>query len=247
MRTAHAAAPCKSPVMRSRSAWARLLLLLSATPSRAFTLQSALHGAACPAATASVATSEPRCSTAMVFGLPSPVGSLDPRAQSSKEILYHKGARIDFEWQRLGLTRRRVSGGVAVSAPVDDIWRVLTAYEQLPEIIPNILSNKVTRPPNGGNAIIDQTSLLSRRLKLQTEIGLEAIEEPDARRLTLRRLSGHGFLEFEDEVLILLDLASDSLDDPPPAPTLPNIDFLNTQPPDIEVIDDLDSADYFEE
>ncbi|MDG1703517.1 MAG: CvpA family protein [Pseudomonadales bacterium] len=57
----------------------------------------------------------------------------------------------------------------------------------------------------------------------------------------------YGFLQFEDEVLILLDLASDSLDDPPPAPTLPDIDFYDTQPPDIEVIDDLDSSDYFEE
>ena len=57
----------------------------------------------------------------------------------------------------------------------------------------------------------------------------------------------YGFLEFEDEVLTLLDLASESLEDPPPAPALPDIDFYDTQPPDIEVIEDFDSADYFEE
>lgn len=57
----------------------------------------------------------------------------------------------------------------------------------------------------------------------------------------------YGFLQFEDEVLILLDMASDSLEDPPPAPTLPDINFYDAQPPDIDVPDDLDSADYFEE
>ncbi len=57
----------------------------------------------------------------------------------------------------------------------------------------------------------------------------------------------NGFLQFEDEVLLLLDLASDSLEDPPPAPELPNIQFNGEQPLDVEVPDDLSDTDYFED
>ena len=39
-----------------------------------------------------------------------------------------------------------------VRAPPEDIWAVVTDYEAMPEIIPNILSNAVHREAEGGRA-----------------------------------------------------------------------------------------------
>ena len=61
----------------------------------------------------------------------------------------------------------------------------------------NILSNIVTRETANGNVRIMQDSLLSTRLNLRTSMDLEAVESLDQWMMQLRRLSGHGFLEFE--------------------------------------------------
>merc|ERR1719478_1189401 len=85
-------------------------------------------------------------------------GFLQPMPESIAE----GDTRIDYQMERIHLTKRRVSGGIVVEAPPEAVWACLTAYEQLPEIVPNILSNDVTRW-----------------------------------ELTLSRIAGHGFLEFE--------------------------------------------------
>ena len=139
----------------------------------------------------------------MVFELPRPplapsLGGLWPGAQSSgPEVLYEGGTAVDFHMETLHLTKRRVSGGVLVHAPPGAIWDVLTNYERMPDFIPNILSNIVTRETANGNVRIMQDSLLSTRLNLRTSMDLEAVESPDQWMMQLRRLSGHGFLEFE--------------------------------------------------
>ena len=53
------------------------------------------------------------------------------------------------------------------------------------------------------------------------------------------------FLQFEDEVLMLVDAASDSLEDPPPAPELPSVE-VDDSLPDVETPIELDETDYFE-
>ena len=57
----------------------------------------------------------------------------------------------------------------------------------------------------------------------------------------------YNFLQFEDEVLMLVDIASDSLEDPPPAPELPSINMPDLAPPDIEIDENLDDVDYCED
>lgn len=134
----------------------------------------------------------------MVLGLPSPPGlGAWPFGAASKgpERLREGDAWIDYEMESIGLTKRRVSGGITVEASAESIWRVLTAYEQLPDVVPNIIRNEVTRRPDGSVSIA-QSSLLSRRLDLKTDMTLEVEADDAARKLVLRRVSGHGFLEF---------------------------------------------------
>ena len=145
-----------------------------------------------------------RATTAsMVFQLPRPpLPSLWPGSSAAggrvrDEVLYEGGTAVDFRMENLALTRRRVSGGVLVRAPPEAIWDVLTDYEAMPDFIPNILSNVVTRDAASGRVRIQQDSLLSTRLNLRTSMDLEAVEDRERWTMELRRLSGHGFLEFE--------------------------------------------------
>merc|ERR1711965_351040 len=103
----------------------------------------------------------------------------------------------DFTMETVHITKRRVSGGVLARAAPEAIWRVLTAYERLPEVVPNIISNVVTRDATSGRVTILQDSLLSRRMNLHTSMTLEAVEDRETWQLALQRVSGHGFLEFE--------------------------------------------------
>ena len=57
----------------------------------------------------------------------------------------------------------------------------------------------------------------------------------------------YNFLQFEDEVLMLVDMASESLEEPPSAPELPSINMPDLAPPDIEIEENLDDVDYFED
>jgi len=129
------------------------------------------------------------------FGVPTPFGSLLGGSQQP-EVLYESGTPVDFQMETLHLTKRRVSGGVLVRATPEAIWAVLTDYEAMPEVIPNILSNTVRRE-SSGRVLIDQQSLLSRRMGLEVHIQLEAVEQKDRWQLDLRRQSGHGFLELD--------------------------------------------------
>ena len=146
-----------------------------------------------PAASHSRGLGSPR----MVLGLPSPPTPFGgwPLGGSKPERLREGGTCIDYQMESLHITKRRVSGGIVVEAPPEAIWEVLTAYEQLPDVVPNILSNEVTRHPDGA-VTIEQSSLLSRRLNLVTEMTLSVEADAKARKLVLTRTAGHGFLEF---------------------------------------------------
>ena len=94
------------------------------------------------------------------------------------ETLYESGTPVDFLLETLHITKRRVRR-CAVRAPADAVWSVLTDYEAMPEVIPNILSNKVVR--EGKRVLIEQESLLSNRLQLRVDMSLEAVEQPGKR------------------------------------------------------------------
>ena len=126
------------------------------------------------------------------FGLP----GLGRAGLSQPETIFEGGARVEYQMENIHLTKRRCSGGIDIDAPAEAIWSVLTAWEALPEVVPNIISHAVTRHDDG-RVTIEQVSQLSRRMNLRTQMTLEASEDRDRWEVRLQRLGGHGFLEFE--------------------------------------------------
>ena len=57
----------------------------------------------------------------------------------------------------------------------------------------------------------------------------------------------YSFLQFEDEVLTVVDIASENLEDPPQRPTFSDLDFSSEEPPDVAPTDEYDDSDYVEE
>jgi len=143
------------------------------------------------------ATKRSRLSTArMVLELPRLPGLPVPPWAARPEIIYEGRSRIEYLMETIHLTKRRVSGSISIDAPARVVWDLCTAYEQQPDMIPSILSHTVSREGDG-RVFIDQLSLLSSKMNLRTEMRLEAIEEVARQQLVLRRVSGHGFMEFE--------------------------------------------------
>lgn len=94
-----------------------------------------------------------------------------------------------------------MSGSVTVDALPAQVWAVITAYDQMPDFIPSIISQAVDRDGAGG-VFIEQVSLLSKKMNLRTQMRLQAVEAASKRELRLRRVSGHGFLEFDGRYLL---------------------------------------------
>ena len=135
---------------------------------------------------------------AMVFGMNPPASAslFPPLFSPKRETLYEDGVAVDFQIETLHLTKRRVSGSVLRRTP-PAIWDVITNYEAMPDLIPNILSNVVDRDARTGRVTIEQESLLSSRMNLVGSMSLEAGAKRERQTLELRRIGGHGFLEFE--------------------------------------------------
>ena len=48
-------------------------------------------------------------------------------------------------------------------------------------------------------------------------------------------------------MLTVVDIASENLEDPPVPPDFSDLDFTSEEPPDVELTDEYDDTDYFEE
>jgi hypothetical protein len=113
----------------------------------------------------------------------------------SEETQCVDGLDVKMKLERLGGTRRRISAGVEIAAPPNEIWDVLTNYDALQEFIPNIASSNAVVQPDGG-LHLEQVGVVSRRLGLTTRIVLDVSEQP-FEKLTFSKIEAAGFSEFQ--------------------------------------------------
>lgn len=85
------------------------------------------------------------------------------------------------------------AGTVKIEAPLAFVWDVVTDFEHHPEFIPNIVASKLERV--GSQKVLNQRGLLSKKLQLKVDMRL-AVTEVFHSELKLKRISGHGIMEF---------------------------------------------------
>eukprot|EP00277_Geminigera_cryophila_P006063 CAMPEP_0179411300 /NCGR_PEP_ID=MMETSP0799-20121207/3821_1 /TAXON_ID=46947 /ORGANISM="Geminigera cryophila, Strain CCMP2564" /LENGTH=291 /DNA_ID=CAMNT_0021183355 /DNA_START=85 /DNA_END=959 /DNA_ORIENTATION=+ len=116
------------------------------------------------------------------------------------EIKTTDGVDVAMKLESLGGSKRRISGGILIEAPVRAVWDVLTDYNRLQEYIPNIADSRTIRQPNG-RLYLEQVGVVSKRIGLTSRILLDVEEFPYS-KLTFTRVESREFLEFMGDIYI---------------------------------------------
>ncbi|WP_375470724.1 SRPBCC family protein [uncultured Nostoc sp.] len=59
-------------------------------------------------------------------------------------------AQVEVQIEKIAERQRQISAKVQIPHPVEQIWKVLTNYEALPDFIPNLAKSCLIEHPNGG-------------------------------------------------------------------------------------------------
>ncbi|MBN3894141.1 MAG: SRPBCC family protein [Nostoc sp. NOS(2021)] len=70
-----------------------------------------------------------------------------------EDLLTHPvalSAKVEVEIEKIAERQRRITAKVQIPHPVEQIWKVLTDYEALPDFLPNLAKSRLIEHPNGG-------------------------------------------------------------------------------------------------
>ncbi|OYD97682.1 cyclase [Nostoc sp. 'Peltigera membranacea cyanobiont' 210A] len=59
-------------------------------------------------------------------------------------------AQVEIQIEKIAERQRQISAKVQIPHPVEQIWKVLTNYEALPDFLPNLAKSCLIEHPNGG-------------------------------------------------------------------------------------------------
>ncbi|MEH2466053.1 SRPBCC family protein [Nostoc sp.] len=59
-------------------------------------------------------------------------------------------AKVEIQIEKIAERQRQISAKVQIPQPVEQIWKVLTDYEALPDFLPNLAKSRLIEHPNGG-------------------------------------------------------------------------------------------------
>ena len=59
-------------------------------------------------------------------------------------------AKVEIQIEKIAERQRQISAQVQIPQPVEQIWKVLTDYEALPDFLPNLAKSRLIEHPNGG-------------------------------------------------------------------------------------------------
>ncbi|MEH2248280.1 SRPBCC family protein [Nostoc sp.] len=58
--------------------------------------------------------------------------------------------KVEVQIEKIAERQRQISAKIQIPQPVEQIWKVLTDYEALPDFIPNLAKSRLIEHPNGG-------------------------------------------------------------------------------------------------
>ncbi|GJQ08857.1 hypothetical protein GpartN1_g648.t1 [Galdieria partita] len=105
------------------------------------------------------------------------------------------GVDINVRLSSLGGRKRRISGGLDIEAPVKRVWEIMTDYEKLPDILPNIVESRVIQDAVGDKQV-EQVILLSRTFNIRSRIVVKVVEDY-MKALRFLKLKSRDFEEFD--------------------------------------------------
>lgn len=115
---------------------------------------------------------------------------------------------VSIKTEDLGGRQRRISGSILIPASHARVWKVLTAYDKIEDYMPNIVSSRVRW--YNGQLFLDQTGIISRKLRLTSQMLFEVQEDFQQGTISFIRVEGRDFLEFIGKYFIF-DLNIDSV------------------------------------
>ncbi|MEH2013698.1 SRPBCC family protein [Nostoc sp.] len=59
-------------------------------------------------------------------------------------------AKVEIQIDKIAERQRKITAKVQIPQPVEQIWKVLTDYEALPDFLPNLAKSRLIEHPNGG-------------------------------------------------------------------------------------------------
>ncbi|MCC5631214.1 SRPBCC family protein [Nostoc sphaeroides] len=80
-------------------------------------------------------------------------------SQSPNDDIYLEGdltvdavvaAKVEVKIEKIAERQRQITAKVQIPQPVEQIWKVLTDYEALPDFLPNLAKSRLIEHPNGG-------------------------------------------------------------------------------------------------
>ena len=77
----------------------------------------------------------------------------NPDLQSSTDDTNLEGdllAQVEIQIEKIAERQRQISAKVQIPHPVEQIWKVLTNYEALPDFLPNLAKSCLIEHPDGG-------------------------------------------------------------------------------------------------
>jgi ribosome-associated toxin RatA of RatAB toxin-antitoxin module len=107
------------------------------------------------------------------------------------------GGEVVVERLSLGPQRRRLLATVIIPRPVEQVWRVLTDYDNLASFIPNLSFSRQLPHPNGGLRLEQVGSRCFLNLRFCARVVLDMVEDYP-HRLSFAMVEG-DFRQFEGQ------------------------------------------------
>ena len=107
------------------------------------------------------------------------------------------GGKVVVERQSLGPQRRRLLATILIPRPVEQVWRVLTDYDNLASFIPNLSLSRRLPHPSGGLRLEQVGSRCFLNLRFCARVVLDMVEDCP-QRLGFAMVEG-DFRQFDGE------------------------------------------------
>lgn len=108
-----------------------------------------------------------------------------------------EGQQVMVERQSLGPQRRRLLATVIIPRPVEQVWRVLTGYDNLASFIPNLSLSRRLPHPKGGLRLEQVGARCFLNLRFCARVVLDMVEDYP-QRLGFTMVEG-DFRQFEGQ------------------------------------------------